>query len=174
MSEKSIIIIGAGLAGLSAGVYAQMNGYRSHIYEHHSKPGGVAAAWKRKGYLIDGGIHFLMGHKPGQAAYDLYRELGAVGSKPFPDIDSYGHFVDEASGFTLDVTGNLDKLARDLKAISQDDAPLIDDLIAGARAGRGMGLWHYGPAAGVDGAFRPVEDVLGHAQDLQVFWRQVQ
>jgi len=49
MVEKSIIIIGAGLAGLSAGCYAQMNGYHSHIFEHHSKPGGVAAAWKRQG-----------------------------------------------------------------------------------------------------------------------------
>ena len=43
MSDKSIIIIGAGLAGLSAGCYAQMNGYRARIFEHHSKPGGVAA-----------------------------------------------------------------------------------------------------------------------------------
>ena len=44
MFEKSIII-GAGLAGLSAGCYAQMNGYRSHIFEHHAVPGGVAALY---------------------------------------------------------------------------------------------------------------------------------
>ena len=57
-----MIIIGAGIAGLATGVYAQMNGYESVIYEHHSKAGGLAAAWKRKAYLIDGGIHFLIGH----------------------------------------------------------------------------------------------------------------
>ena len=50
MAEKSLIIIGAGLAGLSTGCYAQMNGYQSCIFEHHTAPGGVAAAWKRKGY----------------------------------------------------------------------------------------------------------------------------
>lgn len=33
MSDKTIIIVGAGIAGLSAGCYAQMNGYRSRIYE---------------------------------------------------------------------------------------------------------------------------------------------
>jgi len=42
VAEKSIIIIGAGLAGLSAGCYGQMNGYQTRILEHHSEPGGVA------------------------------------------------------------------------------------------------------------------------------------
>jgi thioredoxin reductase len=29
------IVIGAGIAGLAAGCYAQMNGYRSQIFEMH-------------------------------------------------------------------------------------------------------------------------------------------
>ena len=104
MSADSVIIIGAGLAGLSAGCYAQMNGYRSHIFEHHRVPGGVAAAWKRKGYLIDGGIHFLMGHKPGSGVYELYRELGTAQASHWPDVTTYGRFVDEAGGRTLLIT----------------------------------------------------------------------
>ena len=36
MTEKSLIIIGAGLAGLSTGCYAQMNGYQSYIFEHYA------------------------------------------------------------------------------------------------------------------------------------------
>lgn len=43
MPDKSLLIIGAGLAGLAAGVYAQRNGYRAHIFEHHGQPGGAAA-----------------------------------------------------------------------------------------------------------------------------------
>ena len=39
--EESLIIIGAGIAGLSAGCYAQMNGYRSQILELHTIPGGL-------------------------------------------------------------------------------------------------------------------------------------
>lgn len=42
--QKSIIIIGAGLAGLSAGCYAQMNGYHSQIFEMHNLPGGLCTA----------------------------------------------------------------------------------------------------------------------------------
>jgi heterodisulfide reductase subunit A-like polyferredoxin len=35
MAERSIIIIGAGMAGLSAGCYAQMNGYNTQVFEMH-------------------------------------------------------------------------------------------------------------------------------------------
>lgn len=56
MSRKSIVIIGAGIAGLAAGTYAQMNGYDSVIFEMHDKPGGLCTSWKRKGFTIDGCI----------------------------------------------------------------------------------------------------------------------
>ena len=39
MEQKSIIIIGAGIAGLAAGCYGQMNGYRTQIFELHDTPG---------------------------------------------------------------------------------------------------------------------------------------
>jgi len=51
---KSVIIIGAGIAGLAAGCYAQMNGYRSQIFEMHDLPGGLCTAWERRGYVFDG------------------------------------------------------------------------------------------------------------------------
>ena len=44
---RSVIIIGAGIAGLAAGCYAQMNGYRSQIFELHDLPGGLCTAWER-------------------------------------------------------------------------------------------------------------------------------
>ena len=53
----SIIIIGAGIAGLAAGCYAQMNGYKTKIFELHELPGGLCTAWERKGYVFDGCIH---------------------------------------------------------------------------------------------------------------------
>jgi phytoene desaturase len=43
MEQKSVIVIGAGIAGLSAGCYGQMNGYRTRIFEMHDRPGGRAA-----------------------------------------------------------------------------------------------------------------------------------
>ena len=73
--EKSIIIIGAGIAGLSAGCYGRMNGYRTQIFEMHTSPGGLCTAWKRRGYTFDGCIHYLVGARPGLSFYRLWEEL---------------------------------------------------------------------------------------------------
>ena len=75
---KKVIIIGAGIAGLSAGCYARMNGYEAEIYEAHTRPGGLCTSWKRKGYTIDGCIHWLTGSSPKDSFYTLWAELGAV------------------------------------------------------------------------------------------------
>jgi phytoene desaturase len=162
VSQKAIIIVGAGLAGLSTGCYAQMNGYQSHIFEHHSKPGGVAAAWKRRDYLIDGGIHFVMGHKPGAKLHELYCQLGIVPANRFADLTTYGRFVDEASGCSVEVSRDLDRLAADLKALWPADARIADDLIAGARAMQGLDMSEVGLS-------RPPE-LLGRLDQLKEMW----
>ena len=50
--ENKVNIIGAGIAGLSAGCYLQMNGYDTEIYELHSIPGGLCTSWKIKEFII--------------------------------------------------------------------------------------------------------------------------
>jgi phytoene dehydrogenase-like protein len=134
MAEKSVIIIGAGLAGLATGCYARMNGYRALIVEHYSEPGGVAKAWRRDGYLIDGGIHYLMGHRGGLACHKLYRELGVFKGRKFPDLQEYVYFIDEPTGHRVSFTPDVDKLARDLKQIAPEDAAVIDSFMAGIRS----------------------------------------
>jgi phytoene dehydrogenase-like protein len=76
--EKSIIIIGGGLSGLAAGCYGRMNGYKTTIFEMHDKAGGVCTGWKRKGYIIDGAMNWLMGTKPGSGYHKFWEELGAA------------------------------------------------------------------------------------------------
>jgi len=61
MEQKSIIIIGAGIAGLAAGCYGQMNGYRTQIFELHDKPGGLCTSWQRRKSTIDGCLRWLLG-----------------------------------------------------------------------------------------------------------------
>jgi len=41
---KKVTIVGAGIAGLCAGCYLQMNGYDTEIFEAHNSPGGVCTA----------------------------------------------------------------------------------------------------------------------------------
>lgn len=163
MADKSIIIIGAGLAGLSAGCYAQMNGYRSHIFECHSKPGGVAAWWERQGYLIDGGIHFLMGARPGQSTYNMYRELGTAHADSLVEMTTYGRFIDENSGRRLDVTKDLARLARELKAFSPDDARIVNELVAGSRAMQGYDMGEMG--------MNKPQELMGACDKLKMAWK---
>jgi len=75
---KSIIIIGAGMGGMAAGIYGQMNGYETQIFEMHTKPGGQCASWKRKGYTFDACIHHFFGCKPGSDINQMWHEIGAL------------------------------------------------------------------------------------------------
>ena len=163
MTKNCIIIIGAGLAGLSTGCYSQMNGYQTHIFEHHAIPGGVATCWKRKGYTIDGGIHFLMCHKPGQSIYEIYRELGTAQSNRFLDMTSYCRFIDEASGRNVEITPDLDLLAKKLKALSPADSRFIDNLVAGARAMQGTDMGDMGMS-------QP-QELLGFLDKIKKMWK---
>ncbi|HSQ17489.1 MAG TPA: NAD(P)/FAD-dependent oxidoreductase [Anaerolineales bacterium] len=76
--QKSIIIIGGGIAGLAAGCYGQMNGYQTQIFELHHLPGGLCTAWERKGYTFDGCIHYLLGSGEGQPFNQIWHELGVL------------------------------------------------------------------------------------------------
>ena len=76
---KNLVIIGAGVSGLVAGVYAQRSGFRTVILERAANPGGVSTSWKRKGYFFEGGIHWLIGSAKGLPLNDLWSEVGALG-----------------------------------------------------------------------------------------------
>lgn len=76
--DKSVVIIGAGMGGLAAGIYGRLNGYATTIYEAHTLPGGQCASWKRKGYTFDACIHHLFACDPRFALYHLWEELGAM------------------------------------------------------------------------------------------------
>src|SRR5215212_7932597 len=108
--SKSIIIIGAGIAGLAAGCYGQMNGYRTQVFELHDLPGGLCTAWARKGYTFDGCIHYLFGSAPGQPFHQVWEELGAVQGRRMINHAELMRIV-SPDGKTLIVYCDPDRLA---------------------------------------------------------------
>jgi phytoene dehydrogenase-like protein len=124
---QSIIIIGAGIAGLSAGCYAQMNGYKSRIFEMHDKPGGLCTSWTRNGYTFDGCIEWLLGSKPGTAMNRMWQELGAVQGRRFIDYAVFQR-IEGSDGQALSIFANLDQLERHMKALSPADSTVIEEL----------------------------------------------
>jgi phytoene dehydrogenase-like protein len=70
-----VAIIGAGVSGLSAGCYLQMNGFDTEIFEMHSGAGGLCTSWKRGGFTFNASLHWLMGSGEGSEFYKLWSEL---------------------------------------------------------------------------------------------------
>jgi phytoene dehydrogenase-like protein len=130
--EKSIIIIGAGIAGLSAGCYGQMNGYRTQIFEMHDLPGGLCTSWKRKGYTFDGCIHWLVGSRPGTEFHRIWEELGTVQGRRFVDYEEFIR-IEGASRKTFILYTDPDRLEQHMKELSPQDAGLIKELCNGVR-----------------------------------------
>ena len=59
-----VIIIGGGIAGLCAGVYARRCGYDVDLFEKHDRPGGLATSWRRGDYTFETCLHWLVGSNP--------------------------------------------------------------------------------------------------------------
>ncbi len=123
---KKIIIIGGGIAGLSAGVYAQKAGFESVIYERHTISGGECTGWDRKGFHIDGCIHWLTGTKPGTKLHKLWVEVGALEDVEIYQPESFSTL--EFEGKTITLYRDLDKLKAHFIEISPDDQVEIKKL----------------------------------------------
>ena len=130
--QKSIIIIGAGMAGLSAGCYGQMNGYETRIFEMHTAPGGVCTSWKRRGYTIDGCIHWLTGSSPRNSFYPLWEELGVVQGRTMIDHEEYARIEGE-EGKVFIVYSDIDRLEQHMKELAPEDMDVIEEFTEGVR-----------------------------------------
>ncbi|MBR7064260.1 MAG: NAD(P)/FAD-dependent oxidoreductase, partial [Treponema sp.] len=75
---KKVVVIGAGVAGLAAATYLQSSGFDVTIYEQHIIPGGLSTSWSRKGYLFEGGMHWLTGSSPSLTLNRVWKEVGAL------------------------------------------------------------------------------------------------
>lgn len=131
---KSIIIIGAGIAGLSTGIYAQRNGYDTTIYESHFLPGGLCTSWRRGGFTFEGCMHYikLVGATAGHVFHRLWEETGVVPEVEIIHHDIF-HTFQDASGRTLNLYTGADRLEEEMLSLSPADAGEIKALCRAIR-----------------------------------------
>ncbi|MFF4418953.1 phytoene desaturase family protein [Streptosporangium sp. NPDC001559] len=134
-NRETMIIIGAGLGGLSTGCYAQMNGYRTQIFEMHEIPGGCCTAWERGDFTLDCCISWLLGNGPGNQMHQIWLELGALQGKQMRHFDVF-NIVRGRDGRAVYFYSDPDRLQAHLLDLSPADAKLIKDFCAGLRAFR--------------------------------------
>ena len=122
---KKIAIIGGGVAGLSAGIFAQKNGFASTIIEKHHTLGGECTGWDRQGYHIDGCIHWLVGTKVGTPINDLWTSVGALGGVGIYNPDSF--LTHEYEGVSVHLYRDLERLQSSWLELSPEDESAIKE-----------------------------------------------
>lgn len=118
--SKKVIIIGAGIGGLSTALRLLHNGYNVEIYEKDNSIGGRVNIIETKDYTFDLTASILM-------MPDAYKELFSYVNKNYKDyiefkeIDPIYRVFSNGEHF-IDFNTSISKLTKNLEAISKDDS----------------------------------------------------
>jgi phytoene dehydrogenase-like protein len=137
--RNSVVVIGAGMGGLAAGIYGQLNGFDTQIFEMDALPGGQCAAWKRKGFTFDACIHHLFGCDPRFRLYRFWQELGAMPRKLVTVRDCVS--VVAPDGRLFQDFYDPDRLRDHLLILSPKDQEAIDNYLRGIRISMERDIW---------------------------------
>ena len=132
---SKIIIVGGGVAGLTAGIVARLNGYDAAVCEKHTVAGGNLTGWNRGGYHIDNCIHWLTGTNPVTDQYRLWVETGALGE----GVEVYqadALYTYERNGASLALSRDVNRLHADMLALSPSDEREIASFIRAVKAAK--------------------------------------
>ncbi|WP_234320254.1 phytoene desaturase family protein [Streptomyces sp. SBT349] len=130
--RETMIIVGGGLGGLSTGCYAQMNGYRSRVFEMHEIPGGCCTGWDRGAFTFDSCVSWLLGNGPGTEMHQIWLELGALQGKEMRHFDVF-NIVRGRDGRSVYFYCDPDRLQAHLLSLSPADARPIRAFCSGLR-----------------------------------------
>lgn len=122
---SKVIIIGGGIAGLTAGIYAQQKGYTTEIYEKNSMVGGECTGWNRQGYHIDNCIHWLTGCRPEDDLNKIWRNIGALDDTTELYREDYTYKM-EMDGKTLHFWRDIEKARKEFLEIATEDSVEIN------------------------------------------------
>lgn len=131
---KNVAIIGAGISGLSAGIFALQSGYSVKIYEKNKTPGGECTGWDRHGFHIDNCVHFLVGCNENDRIYEMWKNLNVLPD----DIQFYREpyfYCMEDGDVRLHLWRNLEKARNEFLEFAPEDSKelnLFFDCVKGA------------------------------------------
>ena len=129
-----INIIGAGVSGLTAGCYLQMNGFETEIFEKHAIPGGLCTSWKKGEYTFDGCAHWILGSDKGSSFYNMWSEVLDMKKIKFHNHDirlqvDLKNNVNKYGEKVFRLYTNLDKLQAYLIDLASEDTQQIKKFI---------------------------------------------
>jgi phytoene dehydrogenase-like protein len=154
---KKITIIGGGVAGLSAGIYGQMNGFETEIFEMHTIAGGQCTAWERKGYRFDYCLHWLVGTSKG-AFLPQWKETNVINDHTtIIDHEIYARMVSE-SGEEFLIYTSIDRWEKYMLEMAPDDSSAIRKMCRDMR--KAARFEPFGQVNGVRGVLSNLKTLL--------------
>lgn len=118
--RPTVVVIGAGVAGLTAGINGEQNGLHCVLLESQPEVGGLCTGWYRRGRYIDGCIHWLTGTNPNTDLYKMWKNVKAITSdEDIIYLDSFGAF--EYEGTVVNFYRDVDKAEKEWISISPVD-----------------------------------------------------
>ena len=101
MKHYDVIIIGGGLGGLSCGVTLSKEGLNVCVLEQHHTIGGCLQSFKRDGYTLDTGMHYVGSLSEGQIMHQYFKYFDVIDKLRLHKLDETGfdhfHFSDGTS-----------------------------------------------------------------------------
>ncbi len=90
-----VIIIGAGLGGLTAGAKLAKEGKRVLLLEQHDRPGGCATTFRRKDFIMEVGLHEMDGLHPRDIKRRIFDDIGLGERVKFLPVPEFYRFINE-------------------------------------------------------------------------------
>lgn len=88
-----VIIIGAGLGGLTAGAKLAKEGKKVLLLEQHSQPGGCATTFQRGDYTLEVGLHEMDSPAPRDMKTRIFNDLGVFSNVEFIPVPEFYRFI---------------------------------------------------------------------------------
>lgn len=151
-----VIVIGGGIAGLSAGIYARKAGYEAVVYEKHYISGGQCTGWNRKKFHIDNCIHWLLGTREGGKLNAVWKEVGGLDGVEIIKSDSFVEV--DLGGQKVVLFQDIDKLQDHLLEVSYNDRKHINDFCRWIRILQSVEIINDHPI-----------DLMGFAEKIRYF-----
>jgi all-trans-retinol 13,14-reductase len=99
--KYDVIIIGAGLGGLTAGAKLAKEGKLVLLIEQHSVPGGCATTFKRGDFTLEVGLHEMDGPSPRDMKTRIFNELEVFANVEFVKVPEFYNFVNDHLKITI-------------------------------------------------------------------------
>ncbi|MBR0459741.1 MAG: NAD(P)/FAD-dependent oxidoreductase [Victivallales bacterium] len=128
--EYDVIIIGAGISGIAAGIRLAHYGHKVRIFERHALPGGLNGWYRRNGREVEVGLHAITNFVPETARTAPFNKILRQLRVKRADLDlaPQGHSLIQFPGATLRLDNDFEHFREQIHVLFPQDAEHFDRL----------------------------------------------